>query len=339
MNDATRPDAAAQPMLLLPLAKAKVWGGAALAARVGLAGDDRPIGEVWLAHDGSPIGSGPLSGARLADAVAADPLGVVGRCVERVGRPVFPVLAKLLHTTAWLSVQVHPDDAAAGALEGQAFGKPEVWYILDAAPGAAVLHGVRQPVAPDALAAAAGDARIVDLLHRQPVRADDILYNAPGVLHALGPGIVLFELQRASDITYRLYDWDRGGDHGRALHVEQALAVARLDPEPVHLRPPAIVADDADARRRRLFACPAFALDEVVVRRRWDDDTGGWSFRVLHVVRGGVLLAAPAGGPALPLGEGQTALVPARCGAYRLTADGGEATVLTSWLPEPEPAA
>lgn len=334
MNDATRPAAALRPMLLQPLAMAKVWGGAALAARVGLVHDHRRIGEVWLAHDGSIVASGMHAGARLIDVVAGAPDAVVGRCVARVGRPVFPVIAKLLHTTEWLSVQVHPDDAAADALEGQPFGKPEVWYVLDAAPGAAVLHGVVRAVTRDEVAAAVRSETIVDLLHRQPVGAGDVLYNAPGVIHALGPGIVLFELQQASDITYRLYDWGRGGKAGRALHVDQALAVATLAPETRHVIAPPAAADDRGGRRRPLFACPAFALEAVDLDSATGDDTEGWSFHVLHGLRGRVTLR-PDGddGTALPFAAGQTALIPAACGAYRVTAEGGRAAYLKSWLP------
>lgn len=335
MNDATRPAAALRPMLLQPLAKAKVWGGAVLAARVGLVDDHRRIGEIWLAHDGSIVGSGPHAGARLADVVAGAAEAVVGRCVERVGRPVFPVIAKLLHTTEWLSIQVHPDDAAAEAREGQPFGKPEVWYVLDAAPGATVLHGVARAVTRDAVAAAVRDGTIEDLLHRQPVTAGDVLYNAPGVIHALGPGIVLFELQRASDITYRLYDWGRGGEAGRALHVDPALAVAKLTPEAQHAAVPPVASDGRGGRRRPLFACPAFALEAVDLDDATIDDTAGWSFHVLHAVRGRITIR-PAGdeGPPLALAAGQTAFIPAACGAYRVMADGGGGAYVKSWLPE-----
>jgi len=335
MNDATRSAAALRPMLLQPLAKAKVWGGAVLAARVGLADDHRRIGEVWLAHDGSIVGSGAHAGARLGDVVAGAADDVVGRCVARVGRPVFPVIAKLLHTTEWLSVQVHPDDAAAEALEGQPFGKPEVWCVLDAAPDAAVLHGVARAVTRGEVAAAVRAGNVVDLLHHQSVGAGDVLYNAPGVIHALGPGIVLFELQRASDITYRLYDWGRGGEAGRALHVDEALAVAKLAPEARHVAVPPVAADGRGGRRRPLFACPAFALEAVDIDAATSDDTDGWSFHVLHGLRGRATIQ-PDGddGPPLPLAAGQTALIPAACGAYRVTADAGGAGYLKSWLPE-----
>jgi mannose-6-phosphate isomerase len=177
------------------------------------------------------------------------------------GPEALPLLAKYIFTSDKLSVQVHPDDAAARA-RGLPRGKSECWYILDAAPGAVLGLGLKREMTPEALRAAALDGSVEALMDWVPVAAGDFHFVPAGTVHAIGAGIALLEFQQASDVTYRLYDYGRP----RELHLDDAVAVAR--PGPYRARPA--------PRRPLLVESPPFTLlraggpsDLLEDRRRW----------------------------------------------------------------------
>jgi mannose-6-phosphate isomerase len=137
----------------------------------------------------------------------------------------FPLLVKLLDCADWLSVQVHPNDEQAADLVGTGqYGKTEAWHFLEVEPGTSILAGVKPGTTPAALAAAIRTGRILEVAQRLEVRPGETYLIPAGTLHALGPGLLLYEVQQASDTTYRVYDWDRRP--GRAgLHIEESVAV------------------------------------------------------------------------------------------------------------------
>lgn len=188
--------------------------------------------------------------AAFAPAVAgAEPVGEIW--FEDDSDADSELLVKYLFTSERLSVQVHPDDAAARA-RGYPRGKDEAWYILAAEPGATIGLGLTREVAPEALRAAALDGSIETLLDWRPARAGDVFYSPAGTVHAIGPGLSLIEIQQNLDLTYRLYDYGRPRD----LHLEDALAVA--DPRPwTPPSPPRALA----AGRTLLAAGGAFTLE------------------------------------------------------------------------------
>ncbi len=201
---------------LSPVFKARVWGGDYIARHMLGAPGNEPIGEAWLVSDHP---SGPTLDDRGR---------TLGELAPR--RPWFPVMIKLLHAQADLSVQVHPNDEQAKAVHD--LGKAEGWLILSAEPGARICHGHRAEDAAqlrDALHS--GDAR--RLLRYTEVQPGEYYPVPPGTVHALGAGIVALEVQESSDTTYRLYDYDRPGQDGkpRDLHIEQGLAVTAF-PQP-----------------------------------------------------------------------------------------------------------
>ena len=205
----------------------RVWGGRRLAERFGLETDE-PIGEAWMVFDENRIASGPYAGRVLAEVLPELGEAFLGRAVvERYGYRL-PLMVKFLDTADWLSVQVHPDDAYARAHEAKSgwLGKAEAWVVLEAEPGAQVIYGVKRPVTREELRAAARDGSILELLNFVPVQKGDVIYVPPGTIHALGPGLLVYEVSQRSDLTYRLYDYGRG----RELHLDRALNVARLEP-------------------------------------------------------------------------------------------------------------
>ena len=209
------------PFRVTPLAQERIWGGTRLGPPRTL-----PIGELWLVGPWLVVADGPHAG-RTLDAVAGE-LGpqLVGSATPAGAGPRFPLLLKLLDPASWLSVQVHPNDAVARRLAGpDAVGKAEAWYVLEADPGAELLAGARPGVREaDLRAAMRLGAATTRLLARHAPAAGDVLLLTAGTLHAVGPGVLLYELQQPSDLTYRVDDWGRPASRTRPLHTKQALA-------------------------------------------------------------------------------------------------------------------
>jgi len=309
--------------LLEPQYRERVWGGRRLKA------SDPPVGEAWVAFEESLIRGGAQAGltvARLAADYGEQFLG--SDVAERFGAR-FPLLVKLLDCADWLSVQVHPDDEQAARLVGPgAFGKTEAWYFLEAEEGATVYAGVRPGTTRDGLARAIRDGRILDVSRRLEVRAGQTLYIPAGTLHSLGPGLLLYEVQQASDTTFRVYDWDRPASAGRSLHIEESVAVADPDSAPVPAMPQARPGSPAAAA----LSCDYFELDVVRVGDTvFECDTGGGSFHVLTLTEGEAEVSC--GGEAVRLERYETALVAGGAGAYRLRSDAGGAQVLRASVP------
>lgn len=301
-----------------------VWGGQSL----------RPgqlTAEAWIVFEGDRIASGPQAGLTLAEAAAQDPQGLLGRVpVSRTGSR-FPLLIKLLDCAQWLSVQVHPNDVQAIQLEGEGrFGKTEAWHFLQTEPGAEILAGLRPGMAPDELAQAiqAGKA-LLDAAQHLPVHAGETLFIPAGMLHALGPGMLLYEVQQTSDITYRVYDWDRPASAGRPLHIRQSLAVTNPALTGQIIPPPEL----RDNQCFPLICCPYFTLAAIQASRQpLVLDPAGESFHVLTTTAGQARVEGS--GWQFTLEPLQTVLVPAGAGPYHLGSTGDPARVLLAYVEE-----
>lgn len=216
----------------------------------------------------------------------------------------FPLLLKLLDAREKLSVQVHPDDAYARRVENK-FGKMEAWVILAAEEGAQLVFGVKDGVMKESLRSASDSAAIENLLHFMPVKAGDTLYIAPGTVHAIGGGIVLYEIQQSSDVTYRLYDWERRDKTGakRELHVDKALDVIRLGGVPKKAVPQALT-DGVE----RLIEAEYFTLDRLYKPVGLDSDARRFKFLTAteesFLTWQGGSLRLPAGASALLPADG-----------------------------------
>jgi mannose-6-phosphate isomerase len=195
------------PFRLKPWFSERVWGKRDLRPWYADTGTTEPVGEAWLTGPRCIVETGPFAGRTLAS--VAEELG-----------GEFPLLVKLLFPAEKLSVQVHPDDAQAQAL-GETRGKTECWYALEAEPGASVALGLKPGADAAAVKAAIDNGTLESLMKSVPVSVGDMLFVAPGTVHAIGPGVVLLETQQTSDVTYRLYDYGRP----RELHLEKGLQV------------------------------------------------------------------------------------------------------------------
>jgi mannose-6-phosphate isomerase len=210
------------PYVLEPKLTAAIWGGDALVTRYGKRGDRaQTLGESWECWDENDIANGALAGKTLGELRAE-----LGDALTGPIDPArtFPVLTKIIDAHQPLSVQVHPDDAYAQRVEHQPNGKTECWYILDCEPGAELVLGWARDTSRDEYERRVADGTLGEILRRVPVAPGEAFYLPAGTLHAIGAGIRLFETQQASDLTYRIFDWNRTGADGkpRELHVRKA---------------------------------------------------------------------------------------------------------------------
>lgn len=352
------------PLTFHPRLKDYVWGGRNLERLFGRRLPEGVTAESWdiSAHRSAPtlVDSGPLAGISLPDLATRYGTRLVGRRTRGASdRIAFPLLFKLLDANQPLSVQVHPSDAhAARTRPGETgkTGKTEMWYILHAEPGAEVILGLAPGVDPATLRNAASAGRIEQLLNRVAVRPGDAVLVPAGTIHAILPGVVLAEVQQSSDITYRLYDWERPGpeDGGRELHVEQALAAAGVghNPDPASVSPllqppgvqsPVVMEDRNGVRREVLAACDKFVVERVTLApgAAYESELNGETFEAWGVVAGSAQIAptAPTNAPAVPsypsrrLDAVRFALLPATMGAFRVTASAAPAVALRTYLP------
>lgn len=215
------------PLTFRPIFKDRVWGGRELERLYGKKiPTDQPIGEAWEISDrpgdASVVTNGPLAGKSLRwlmENHSAEILGNARPAAE--GR--FPLLCKILDAREKLSLQVHPPASKAAELKGEP--KTEMWFIADAAPGASLYVGLKRGVTRAEFEKKITDGSVADCFHKIPVKAGDTMFLPSGRVHAIGDGLVIFEIQQNSDTTYRVFDWNRMGLDGkpREMHVAQSL--------------------------------------------------------------------------------------------------------------------
>jgi mannose-6-phosphate isomerase len=299
-----------QPFLIIPEYRDYVWGGDRL--RPG----HSPTAEAWIVYENDRIAAGPLAGKTLAEATTLYDEALLGNWVSQQTESRFPLLIKLLDCAQWLSVQVHPDDEQAIRLEGPGhFGKTEAWYILDAAPGAQLIAGLKPGRPPDRLSQSIRDGTILDWVEKHPVQADDTVFMPAGTIHALGPGLLVYEVQQASDVTYRVYDWGRPQTAERKLHIEKSLQVIDPNASGQVWKSPGV----RDEGRYTLVQCPYFTLELLSTRSGAIHlDTHGETFHALTVVEGGAQIVFD--GAPIQLGQYQSVIVPAKTGKYQVRA-------------------
>ena len=220
------------PLLFKPNLHTIVWGGNRLQSYKGLPQTDVPIGESWevSAVESSPciVANGSMAGRSLISVVEEWGSELLGDAVYKQYSGKLPLLVKFIDARNDLSIQVHPDDALAAERHGS-FGKTEMWYIIDAEPGAALYAGFKEHVSKDEYRRRVADGTICDVLAKHEVHPGDVFYIPAGRVHAICGGILLAEVQQSSDITYRIYDYNRLGLDGKPRQLHTDLAVDAID--------------------------------------------------------------------------------------------------------------
>lgn len=323
------------PLRLSVTAKPLVFGGHALARRLGKRGiPDWSVAETWECSDvpgaQSAVVNGPLAGRSLRQVVTEYPAELMG---AGWSGDRFPVLTKFIDASGALPVHLHADDEAARRLEGQPNGKTEAWHILEAAPGATALCGVKKGVTSDRLRAALEAQDFDAVLRRLPVRAGETVYVPGGTPHSFGPDTLVYEIEQTSDIQQHAMRWNMEdgspvGDAEFAANLDMLMRQADLDSRPDFtpgLRIP--VGDGVE----RVFLCagPYFALE------RWRaaaEEPLRHSFATAQILsNAGAPVRVRTGGWSEELGRAETLVLPASCGEVEI---GGPADVLFGYLPD-----
>lgn len=328
------PTDALTPLRFTPIFKPALWGGDRLRALFSVPPANGPIGEAWVLSDHpdapSVVADGPRAGTTLRQLMAEAPYRILGRAADHAR---FPLLLKFIHARLPLSVQVHPTDAKARELEGSAaVGKTEAWVVLEAEPEAHLYTGLNPGVTPDRLRRALRSGTVEELLYIHEALPGDCIFLHAGTIHAIGAGVLLFEIQQTSDLTYRLYDWGRVDPktgRERELHVDKGLASVDFSGGPCR---PESVTDEGHGRVRRapLVECQYFTLG------RWETDR---PFRAGSPGRCRVLVGTEGratlrhAGAEYPIGFGDVLLLPAEVGTCECVPHGAVA-ILECGLPD-----
>ena len=322
------------PLRFEPIYQYRLWGGRRLAEWLKAPlPSDGPIGEAWLLSDRdehpSRVAEGPLKGRTIAQLIEQSPKLFLGKLAQRFRR--FPLLLKLLDVQKMLSVQVHPPDGKADLIPKGETGKTEAWVVLEAEPASRVYAGLKPGTTAEDLRTLSEHTANKYLASFTPRRGQGILIEA-GIVHSLGDGVVVFEVQENSDVTFRLYDWnhiDPKTGHSRALQVYKALACVDLMQGPVYPVAP-VVETVQPAMRERLFDGSHFRLwrlqgEAPFVVGAADEP------RVLVCLEGAGNLEHD--GADFMMEKGAVVLLPAAVGACRFRPE-GPVTLLNIAVPE-----
>jgi mannose-6-phosphate isomerase len=300
------------PLKFKTIFKEKIWGGHKVKSV--LQKDFSPqknCGETWeisgVAGSVSVVDNGPLAGRSLPDLIAEYTSDLVGPQVYRQYQNDFPLLVKFLDASEDLSIQVHPNDELAQSRH-QSLGKTEMWYIIQADAGAKLITGFNRAVTKEEYLQLVAENRLDEILNQEDARADDVFFIPAGRVHTIGKGLLLAEIQQSSDITYRIYDFDRTDEQGnkRELHTKQALDAIDYEHYPTYKttytpQKNAVV----QLVKAPYFTTNLLDLDQPFTRNYQDLD----SFEILICLQGGAVLFY--GEQEMPLKTGDCLLVPA----------------------------
>ena len=312
-----------EPIFLQGICKDYLWGGNRLREEYGKQSDADKIAESWelACHkDGSSIlKSGPDAGKTLREYLDAHGPAFLG--TNCAGCTTVPVLIKLIDAKQDLSIQVHPDDAYAMRTEGEP-GKTEMWYIVDAAPGAALYYGLNRTVTKEEFAQRIEAQTLPEILNRVEVKPGELYFIPSGTLHAIGAGILLAEIQQNSNTTYRIYDYGRVGKDGkpRELHVEKAKEVTNLVPPKYPTTAQGAPTAIEGGKETLLRSCEYFNVNKLELDGTTKLTAGEGSFNSLLVLDGAFEIAA--GSEKAAAKKGDSLFITAGTGEYTVTGKG-----------------
>ena len=309
------------PLLFEPNLHAVVWGGHQLRPYKGLEPTAEPIGESWevSAVPSSPsiISNGEWKGRDLNAVIAEHPEEILGKAVNEKFGGKLPLLVKFIDAERDLSIQVHPNDEMARREHGK-MGKSEMWYIIKAEEGSHLYAGFRQEITPYEYQHRVADGTITDVLADHPVKAGDVFYLPAGRVHAICGGIMLAEVQQSSDVTYRIYDYNRPGMDGkpRELHTELAAKALDYHVEKNYRTEYA----DTDNRAVQIIDTPYFDVRVMELSQTFHRNLIKYdSFVISMCLQGDCTLRVRSTGEEVLLREGHSTLIPAAIADYDVT--------------------
>lgn len=317
------------PLKFKPLYKDYIWGGRNLASLGKILPPEGVVAESWevSCHQNgfSIIANGAYEGVPLPELIGRLGAKIVGDPARRDGIYKFPLLIKFIDAENNLSIQVHPNDAYANANENGECGKSEMWYIIGAKPGARLIYDVVPGTNREEFAAAAFQNDVEGLLKTVEVTAGDVINIPAGIVHAIGKGIILAEIQQSSDTTYRIYDYGRTG---RPLHIEKALDVMDFNSAGRKEKYAGLKLDCSSGFKRIVAANRYFCTEIYSIKGAVNENASGSKFYTYIFTAGDGSIAWKDGESAVKAGE--SVLIPAALGNYTLT---GDFTALKSYVP------
>lgn len=313
---------------LRPSFKDYLWGGQKLKENYGKETDLKPLAESWevSTHADGPsyILGGAYDGLTLEDYLNKknkEPLGTKGQTFDR-----FPVLVKFIDALQELSIQVHPDDEYGLKHENE-YGKTEMWYILEAEPGAKIYYGTKESITKEEFSASINNQTVLDKLNHVEVEKGDVIFVEAGTIHAIGRGIVLCEVQQNSNTTYRVYDYHRKDADGnlRELHVEKALDVSTLTPLNTDFEAAGELEEYENHKKQLLASSEYFTTSKVDVAGAFTHHVSEESFEAIILIEGSISIEADD--QLLNLEKGESAFIDAGSQNIKISGDGSYLSV------------
>jgi mannose-6-phosphate isomerase len=315
------------PLVFEPILQDRIWGGTKLKTDLGKNIPTQTTGESWelstVNGNVSVVKDGEYAGKPLTDLLEQFPTELLGTKVHEQFGKQFPLLFKFLDAREDLSIQVHPNDELAKKRHNS-FGKTEMWYVMQADPGSRIIVGFKEKSSPQEYLEKLESKKIIDILNQEEAKKGDVYFLETGTIHAIGAGIVIAEIQQTSDITYRIYDWDRvdANGKGRELHVDLALDAMNYNTTNTKKE-----YNKDENKSNTMVDCPYFTTNFLPLNGFTDISKNGNSFTVYICTEGEYSIDADS--QTYTFKKGDTVLIPAGLTTYSLT---GTATLLEIYI-------
>ena len=322
------------PLLFWPNMHSVVWGGERLCAYKGLAQMAEPIGESWevsaVPSSTSIVSNGVFKGRDLISVIAEYPEAILGKAVNERYQGKLPLLVKFIDAKQDLSIQVHPNDEMAQREHGK-MGKSEMWYVIRADEGAHLYAGFKTEISPEEYERRVADGSIVEVLADHSVKAGDVFYLPAGRVHAICGGILLAEVQQSSDVTYRIYDYNRPGMDGKPRELHTELAARALDYHvEENYRTDYI---DSTNRATQIIDTPYFDVRVMEISKPFHRDLRKYdSFIISMCIEGGCKICVRSTGTEILLRQGHSTLIPAAIADYDVVPLAGTTRLLDAFI-------
>lgn len=322
------------PLLFWPNMHSVVWGGERLCAYKGLAQMAEPIGESWevsaVPSSTSIVSNGVFKGRDLISVIAEYPEAILGKAVNERYQGKLPLLVKFIDAKQDLSIQVHPNDEMAQREHGK-MGKSEMWYVIRADEGAHLYAGFKTEISPEEYERRVADGSIVEVLADHSVKAGDVFYLPAGRVHAICGGILLAEVQQSSDVTYRIYDYNRPGMDGKPRELHTELAARALDYHvEENYRTDYI---DSTNRATQIIDTPYFDVRVMEISKPFHRDLRKYdSFIISMCIEGSCKISVRSTGYEILLRQGHSTLIPAAIADYDVVPLAGPTRLLDAFI-------
>lgn len=322
------------PLLFNPNLHSVVWGGNQLKPYKGLEPSDEPIGESWevsaVPTSTNIVSNGVYAGKNLISVINENPDALLGKKVNEKYQGKLPLLVKFIDAKRDLSIQVHPNDEMAKREHGK-MGKSEMWYVIKADEGAHLYAGFKQEITPEEYQKRIADGTITNVLADHKVKAGDVFYLPAGRVHAICGGILLAEVQQSSDVTYRIFDYNRPGMDGKPRELHTELAAKALDYHVIdNYR-----TDYADSSNKavQIIDSPYFSVRVLEVSKPFHRDLLKYdSFIIAMCIEGDCKIRVRSTGEEVLLKQGNSTLIPAAIADYDIVPQSGKSRILDAFI-------